>query len=1052
VGLLLLAVVLPLKNGYGQSPLTQVGEGLPYFTSNFTPDEYGAHHQNWAVVEDDRGVIYVANTHGVLEYDGSEWRLITVGDGAVVRSLDVDSSGRIYVGAAGEVGYLAPDSIGTMEYISLVEEVPADLQSFGDVWETHVTGEGVYFHTWHQVFYWSHGEMHVFPSEEKILTSFLVRGDLYLWRENSGLVAPEGDSLVAVSGFDAVAERPVYAMLPYGEEGLLIGTYSDGLFVKSNGGISRFDSELNDLLRENKLYGGARITEDLYAFATLNGGAGIIDREGKTHYRLDENSGLQDKRVYDLYLDSQGGLWIALYNGIARTVVPSPVAVFDERRELEGAVQYIARHNGVMYAATARGLFREVESGRTLMNESVRFQRVPGTPQNSHWSILSVGDRLLATSNDGVYEVSENGINWIHDQLAFGLHQSLENEQRVFVGLVDGIITLIRDESGWQKESRIEGVSSEVRSIAEDSTGSVWFGTRYEGVIQLDFPNGFSPTPTVNKFGVDRGLPHGATVVSKLLGRILVSTRHGVFRVRENSEEKIGFSPDSLVTPLIRDNSRRLLFVRNDSAKNIWLLFDEVIEMYEREADGSYPGQPSRQLTFPDTKILEILFEGETVWFTTKDGLLRYHPTLDARFGPPPSTLVRQVSFNGDSLLFGGTSVEKAKDATTDRTTDTPVHLAYGENSLRFSYAAPIHNKPTATRYQYMLEGFDRDWSPWTNETSKEYASLPEGEYRFRVRARTVNGKITDEGVFAFQVLSPWYRTWWAYGLYTMGLIGALYGYGRYRASVSAKKLEQERKVNERLKEANAELRRANRLKDEFLANISHELRTPLASILGFADVLDEELQEPQREFVRLIKQSGDRLYNTLDALLDLAKFRAGMVELDYSTVDVVAEIDAVLQIFEPKAREKELKLGLTSSKSVIEADLDTFCLERILTNLVGNAIKFTEAGEVLVSVTASEEIVEIRVTDTGIGIDEEFLPDIFEAFRQESSGLSRSHQGVGLGLAITKRIVELMEGEIRVDSDKGRGTEVSITFPRFRREQPLNSNGMHREVISPEA
>ncbi len=478
--------------------------------------------------------------------------------------------------------------------------------------------------------------------------------------------------------------------------------------------------------------------------------------------------------------------------------------------------------------------------------------------------------------------------------------------------------------------------------------------------------------------------------------------------------------------------------------------------MHRRTRDGSYREHPARSLMFPNTKILEVYPEDRYVWLGAKDGLFRYNPGLDTLVHPPGVTLVREVITNDDSLVFGGThpAAVRGHGITDpgDRGSTRMVSLPYRSNNLRFTYASPGHTKPTATRYQYLLEGFDQGWSRWTTETMKEYTNLDEGAYRFRVRARTVSGAVTEEGVFAFEVLPPWYRTLWAYGLYGIALVGALYGYGRYRASVSARKLEQERRVTERLKEANAELRRANRLKDEFLANISHELRTPLASILGFADILDEELEEPQREFVQLIRESGDRLYNTLDALLDLAKFRAGMVELDYSTVDLVDEVDSVLQIFKPRAREKGLALDLAADEPSIQADLDTFCLERIMTNLIGNAIKFTEEGGVTVSVRQMEDEVEIRVADTGIGIEEDFLPNIFEAFRQESSGLSRSHQGVGLGLAITKRMVDLMAGEIEVQSRKGEGTEFILTFLRSQAQESASTNGVVDAMLSHEA
>jgi PAS domain S-box-containing protein len=220
------------------------------------------------------------------------------------------------------------------------------------------------------------------------------------------------------------------------------------------------------------------------------------------------------------------------------------------------------------------------------------------------------------------------------------------------------------------------------------------------------------------------------------------------------------------------------------------------------------------------------------------------------------------------------------------------------------------------------------------------------------------------------------------------------------------------------------------RLKSAFLANMSHEIRTPLTGIIGFAGVLADEVSDEHREFVTLIERSGRRLLQTLNSVLDLARLEANQMDLDLRTVDVAQHVAEAVTLLKPLAADAGIDLVVDVRQPGPAARLDTACLDRILNNLVGNAIKFTHEGEVRVSVHASGEQVHIAVSDTGEGIDPDFVPHLFDEFKQESSGLRRQHEGSGLGLTITRRLVELMGGAIDVQSEKGRGSTFTVTFP----------------------
>lgn len=233
-----------------------------------------------------------------------------------------------------------------------------------------------------------------------------------------------------------------------------------------------------------------------------------------------------------------------------------------------------------------------------------------------------------------------------------------------------------------------------------------------------------------------------------------------------------------------------------------------------------------------------------------------------------------------------------------------------------------------------------------------------------------------------------------------------------------------------------------SKLKSVFLTNISHETRTPLTTILGFAEILEEEVAEEQREFVHLIQQGGKRLLDTLMSILDLARLESSSFRFEPEYFDMGAKIFDTCLLLEPLAQDKGLTLKVNLPQKPIKVFLDVSAVERTVSNLVSNAIKFTSEGGISVSLEGDDTDVLIHVADTGIGIGSEFMPHLFDEFKQESEGLARVHEGSGLGLPITKRLVELMKGKIMADSEKGYGSVFTVALPKNGEAKRAGANG----------
>lgn len=238
--------------------------------------------------------------------------------------------------------------------------------------------------------------------------------------------------------------------------------------------------------------------------------------------------------------------------------------------------------------------------------------------------------------------------------------------------------------------------------------------------------------------------------------------------------------------------------------------------------------------------------------------------------------------------------------------------------------------------------------------------------------------------------------------------------------------------IREQLQKAKDEAERLAALKTSFLANMSHELRMPLASMIGFAQLIEEGIDhEEYREFAGMIVEGGNKLLETINSILELTRLDAQTVEMRKQLISLENSANEVVNSLRPLLDEKTITVQITV-EGIDTITADPLIIRRIFNNLIGNAIKFTNNGSIAISFVGTNDAVRCEISDSGIGIDPEFLPHVFDEFAQESTGRGRTHGGTGLGLTITQRLVSALSGSIEVSSKKGRGSTFTLVFPRL--------------------
>lgn len=803
-----------------------------------------------------------------------------------------------------------------------------------------------------------------------------------------------------------------------------------------NGSFERFTSDIDNLnsLSSNHINGMIRDRSGVIWMVTENGVCFYSSKSSKFNNRLSEKYSftdmkeLRNQNITAITQTDDGRMWFGTDNSLL----------------------YTDRYNG------------ELEIKRHSELDGIHiWSLIPGESDDLWVGTYGSGLYRVDLSTDVATFVQAYDASITIPSIEFNKYVYRDNAAAIWIGFWGYGLARLNPATGeyvsWHHDRKNPYSLShnDVWVIYQDRKGRLWIGTKGGGLNLLNnadektFTRWYAGEPGYfSENGIDRS---GFGNISS----------NNIFSICESLHTKVSSSPDTTVLWIgtsnglnkmviqdtagdidslfnvsisyftiehgLPDNSVKIII--EDENGNLWLGTSSGISFFDTQttsfinytiADGIMGGDFNFSSAYKDER--GILFMGSTT------GLNYFDPKTIVRsaFVPPVFITDFQIfntSVSVEDPVFGG---RKSILYTEE------IKLSHRQNVFSFQIAALDYNSPSSIEYAYMMEGFDNHWVYGGSRRFVTYTNLNPGHYTFKAKSTNSDG-IWNEHVAAIRLIitPPWWQTGWAILVYVLVLIGGTWGIIRFQ--VNRAKLHAELRIQEF---ESHHLREVEKMKSRFFTNLSHEFRTPLTLIKGpLEQLMSGKIGGNTDEYYKMLLRNTEKLQRLIDQLLELSQLEAETIPLKTQEHNLVRLMRGFYDSFMPLAKQKSITFTFRVEADHMPARIDSDKLEKIINNLLSNAFKFTPEGESISVDISTEnqndtEIAVVSIRDTGIGIPEKFLQNIFDRFYRVDESSQRNYGGSGIGLALVKELVLLHNWDISVTSKEGEGSVFILKIP----------------------
>lgn len=1012
------------------------------------------------IYQDSLGYIWIGTNDGLNRYNGNEFKVYknikndenTISNN-MISSLVEDSDKNLWIGTDGGLNKMNLNTGEITRYLvseedklysnTVVDELLID--SKGRLWVCTINGLNLYD---------SENDNFIKVAsdylENKGIQDIIEDGEGNIWVSTRDGLFKYNHEKKSVESFyhdendkNTISENNIFS-LHYSNNELWIGTKTGGLNIMnlkdysikkyvhdSNNPKSIPSNLIRDIIRD----------KDGNIWLATDQGLASFDEKNETFYTYKKNTdkySICDDNVINLYQDNLGVIWVGTFGGVSKFFPNNDFRVY--RND--------PTDNNSLSSSSVCGIYEDDEGNvwigtfnagvnKVSENEVTRFfndvNESNSLSSNRIKDITGIGNEIWIATDNGlnkydkatgrftVYKKTEDENSVINNEIRV-LH--IDKDGILWIGTRGGISTLDRQGKFTSYNEVLEknGVYEKtVSAIYEDSEGIMWFGLGNDGgLVKYNKETGEVKNYLSDDNKNSLSFNNVRSISEDSSGNIWIGTQDGLNKLNKNTEEfTVYLYNDGLSNSFIYG-------VLVDDYDNIWATTNYGLSMYDQsedkfvryyEADGLATNE-FNGFSYHKNKNGEIYVGGV-------NGVTKFNP-LELQLKMGTSNVIV------DSIKTSGGMEVTLRDN---------VVLEYDSRELYIKFFIPEYKNMSQMQYAYKLEGMDSEWEFSGAENYARYANLPPGKYKMLMAGRNYNGVWSDVSSVDIKVKNSIFKTPVAYFIYIFILFGIIYFFYNQVKILDSLVTQRTQELNNKLHENKKLYKRlieAEQYKNNYFVNLSHELRTPLNVILSIEQLIRSLVKSGKRidnekmeGYMNTLGGNSKRLLNLINNIIDTSKIDSGSYKLNKEETDIVSLVEDTALSMVELARSKGIELIVDPEIEELTISCDKLDIERCIVNLIGNAIKFTESeGTITVAVDELEDKVRISVKDTGVGIDEKYHKSIFDRFGQVYDVSSEDFGGSGLGLTLTRNLINLHGGEIKVFSKVGEGSEFIILLP----------------------